>query len=79
MHEKDVVATEFVAKLPRRFEKRLRLDVTDGAADLGDDDIGARFFGGLQSHPALDLVGDVRDDLNRVAQILAAALALNHL
>ena len=29
---------------------------------------------GLQPHPALDLVGDVRDDLHGVAEVLAAAL-----
>ena len=30
---------------------------------------------GLQAHAALDLVGDVRDDLHGVAEVLAAALA----
>ena len=34
---------------------------------------------GLQAHAALDLVGDVRDDLHGVAEVLAAALAGDHL
>ena len=33
----------------------------------------------LQAHPPLDLVGDVRDDLHRVAEVLAAALARDDL
>ena len=34
---------------------------------------------GLQAHAALDLVGDVRDDLHGVAEVLAAALARDDL
>ena len=34
---------------------------------------------GLQAHAPLDLVGDVRDDLHGVAEVLAAALARDHL
>ena len=33
----------------------------------------------LQAHPPLDLVGDVRDDLHGVAQVLAAAFARDNL
>ncbi len=79
MHEEDVLASELMADLTRRLDERLRLDVADGAADLGDDDIGLGRLVGLQAHAALDLVGDVRDDLHRVAEVLAAALAGDHL
>ncbi|KIV40384.1 hypothetical protein TR09_00010, partial [Vibrio parahaemolyticus] len=55
-----------------------RLDVADRSADLGDDHVrsglAVRTGLRLEAHPALDLVGDVRDDLDRVAQVLAAAL-----
>ena len=34
--------------------------------------------GGLGPHPLLELVGDVRDDLHRVAEVLAAALPGDH-
>jgi hypothetical protein len=55
----------------------LGLDVADGSTDFGDDDVGDLLQGhrlGRQAHAPLDLVGDVRDDLNGVAEVLAAAL-----
>ena len=74
MHEEHVLATEFVAHLPCGLDERLRLDVADRAADLGDDHVGLRRLAGLQAHAALDLVGDVRNDLHGVAEILSAPL-----
>jgi hypothetical protein len=41
VQEEDVVAAEVVADLTGGLEERQRLDVADGAADLGDDDVGA--------------------------------------
>ena len=79
--EEHVAASELVAHLASGLDERLGLDVADRAADLGDDHVGRRRTVGrglcLQPHPALDLVGDVRDDLHRVAQVLAATLALD--
>ena len=40
--KKTFVAAELVADLARRLDERLRLDVADRAADLGDDDVGLR-------------------------------------
>ena len=76
MHEEHVLAAELVAHLAGRLDERLGLDVADRAADLGDDHVGRRrpSRARLQAHPALDLVGDVRDDLHGVAEVLAAAL-----
>ena len=45
-------------KLADRLEKRQRLDVADGAADLGHDEIDVGGFGD-QRDALLDLVGDV--------------------
>ena len=72
VEEEHVVAADVVAHLARGLEERLALDVADGAADLRDDDVhvGAR----LSAHASLDLVGDVRNDLHRVAEVLAATL-----
>ena len=42
VHEEDVLAAELVAHLARRLDERLRLDVADRAADLGDDHVGLR-------------------------------------
>src|SRR5699024_3145964 len=64
--EEYIVAADVVTDLARRLEEGLGFDVADGAADLGDDDIGPVLLGtfGLGAHPRLDLVGDVRDDLD---------------
>ena len=43
----------------------------DGAADLDDGDVDAL---GRVAHARFDLVGDVRDDLHRGAEVLAAPL-----
>ena len=67
-----VVAADVVADLTGRLQEGLRLDVADGAADLVDDDVVARL--GHAEHALLDLVGDVRDDLHALAQVVAAAL-----
>lgn len=79
VHEEHAVAAELVAELAGGLEERLRLDVADRAADLGDDHVGTRLFMRLQAHAALDLVGDVRDDLHGVSEVLAAALARDDL
>ena len=81
-HESDVdvehvVASDVLAELADRLEERQALDVAHGAADLGDQDVDAE----LLRQPvdaALDLVGDVRDDLHGAAEKVAAALLLDH-
>ncbi len=72
VQEEDVVAAHLVAHLADGLEERQRLDVADRAADLGDDhvDVGT----GHAPDARLDLVGDVRDDLDGVAEVLAAPL-----
>ena len=67
MHKKDVVAANIVAHLACSLNKRLRLNVTNGAADFGDDHVWRWALVSLQTHAALDLVGDVRNHLNGVA------------
>src|SRR5207253_4850999 len=72
--EDGVVAPDLLPELPDGLEERQRLDVTHGAADLGNDDVVAR-----RGAPdgILDLVGDVGDDLDGGAEILAAALLVD--
>ncbi len=79
VHEEHVAAAQLVAHLAGGLDEWLRLDVADRAADLGDDHVGLRVVLRLQAHAALDLVGDVRDHLHGVAEVLAAALARDHL
>ena len=62
--------------LPDRLEKREALDVAHRAADLGDHDVGV---GGAQiEHLLLDLVGDVGDHLDGLAEKLPAAFLVDH-
>ena len=76
-HERDVdvahvVAPGLVAELPHRLEERQDLDVPDGSADFGDHDVDV--VGRQAADPALDLVGDVGDDLDGLAEVVASAL-----
>jgi hypothetical protein len=65
------VAADLVAQLPDRLEERKGLDVADGAADLDDLEVGALRLA-ERADPFLDLVGDVRDHLHRLAEVVAA-------
>ncbi len=81
-HEREVdeqaaAAPDVDRELADRLEERQRLDVADRAADLGDHEVDVARLGD-QRDPLLDLVGDVRDDLHRPAEVVAAALAANH-
>src|SRR4051812_20053377 len=71
----DVVAAELKPHLPDSFQEGQRLDVAHRAAHLDDRHIG---FAGAALDEALDLVGDMRDDLHRAAEVVAAALFLDH-
>ena len=74
MDEAHVVRALVAAELAHGLEERLALDVADGAAELGDDHIGAGLL--LDAEEALlDGVGDVRDDLHGAAEEIAATLA----
>jgi len=70
-----IVAAFLDAHLADGFEKRQRLDVAHGTAHLDDRHVGA-FGPALDEN--LDLVGDMRNDLNGLAQIFAAPLLLDH-
>ena len=76
VQEEAVVAADVVADLAGGLEERQGLDVADGAADLGDHDVDAGATHGPD--PVLDLVGDVRDHLDRVTEVVAAALLGDH-
>ena len=64
------------AELAHRLQEGKRLDVAHGAADLGDDEV---VLAGVaeQLDVALDLVGDVGDDLDGLAEIVASALLVD--
>ena len=70
-------ASHVDGELTNRLEKRQRLDVADGAADLGDDEVNVRGLGD-QRDALLDLIGDVRHDLDGAPEVVTPALAPDH-
>ena len=66
-----MVARQLVAELADRLEERQAFDVADGAADLDQDEVDAVI---ALEDEVLDGVGDVRDDLDGGAEIVAAPL-----
>ena len=81
VHEGDIVSAQVSAHLTRGLQEGLGLDITHGSANFRDDDIGgiAMSIGhSLGAHNALDFIGDVRDDLDGIAQVFAAAFLRNN-
>ena len=67
------LVTDLLAHLADRFEERKALDIANGSADFRDDNI--RFLLLRQPNNALlDLVGDVRNNLDGGAKIVARAV-----
>ena len=69
---KNCVATAILQrKFADGFEERQAFDVAGGAADFGDDNVRAAFFGhGM--HAVFDFIGHVRNHLHGLAEIIAA-------
>jgi len=65
---------QFVAQLPNSLEKRQALDIAYGAADFDQDEIVS--VGPIEDE-FFDGVGDVRDDLDGRAEIIAPPLLAN--
>ena len=63
--------------LPDGLQEGQGLDVTHGAADLGDNHVRRVSLAGDKEDIALNLVGDVGDDLDGRAQIFAPALPVD--
>src|SRR3954452_10054291 len=82
VQEEAVVAADVLTHLTGGLEEGQRLDVPDGAADLGDHHVGAVAVLGVgvghRPDAGLDLVGDVGDHLYGVAEVVAAALLGDH-
>jgi hypothetical protein len=80
VHEGGVGRAQLQAELAHGLQEGQGLDVAHGAADLDDGHIHrvGRAEAGAALDVFLDLVGDVRDDLHRLAQVVAAALLLQH-
>ena len=93
MEETAVLSADLLHQLTNGLQEDGALDIADGATDLNETDVGlvallvdgtagnggdpilVRSAQGLTTY--LDLVGDVGNDLDGLAEIVAAALALN--
>ena len=71
MHKTGVFAAEVLTHLADGFQEWQRFNVAYRPADFDDDDV---TVGGDFAHGVLDFVGDVRDDLDRLTQVVAASL-----
>ena len=77
MDEAAVLLALLEAHLTDGLEEGLALDVAGGAADLSDDHVSLG-GGGQIVDVALDLVGDVGDDLDGLAEVSALTLLVQH-
>ena len=75
VHQQRAAGAQLHAQLTHRLQERQRLDVAGGAADLDDRHVGVA---GALLDLQFDFVGDVRDHLHGGAQVLAAALLIQH-
>ena len=75
MQEGNVLGAHVQADLANGLQKRQGFDVAHRAAHLDDADVGVS---GAGKYRVPDFVGYVRNDLNRGAQVAAAALARDH-
>ena len=73
--ERRVLAPDLERELADGLEERQALDVADRAADLADQDVGVA---DAAADARLDLVGDVRDHLDGLAEVVAAPLLGDH-
>ena len=71
MDQDRMAAGQFLDELAHRLEEGQALDVADGAADLAEHEIG---IVGIRLDVVLDDVGDMGNDLDRAAQVVAAPL-----
>ncbi|OIQ69590.1 hypothetical protein GALL_488070 [mine drainage metagenome] len=75
MHQQAFAARAFVDELADRLEERQALDIANGAADFAKHEIDLIF---TDVKEVFDFIGDVRDDLNGFAEVVATALFFQH-
>src|SRR6187549_1347700 len=77
MDEDRIIAPLFITHLTNRLHERQRLNIANRAADLNDENIGLMRVS-YSTYGSLDLVGDMRDDLDRLTQVVAASFLFDH-
>ena len=76
MDVQHVVFTHILFYLANRFQEGKTFDIAYGAADLSNHKIRV-FTVADPEYPGLDFIGNVGNDLNRTAQVIAPALLRN--
>jgi hypothetical protein len=76
MDVQHIVTPDILAHLANSLQKRQPFDIADSSADFDDHHVRPGLTGN-SSDPRLDLIGDVWDDLDRAAKVIATALFLN--
>ncbi|CAB4622013.1 unannotated protein [freshwater metagenome] len=71
-----IVASGFIAKLANRLEERQNLNVAYRATHFGNHDV--CIFSSYTTNPPFDFVGDVRNNLHSLSEIVATALCGQH-
>ncbi len=74
---KHIVTTGVFPHLADGFEERQSFDITDGAANLNEDDIRLRFLS-QALEACFDFIGDVGHDLNGPPEEIATPLPRDH-
>jgi len=75
VHQDGLPTRAFVDELADGFEEGQALDVADGAADLAEHEVD---LGVADAEEVLDLVGDVGDHLDGLAEVVATAFLFQH-
>ena len=76
VHVAHVVAANFFTELTNRLEERQDLNVANGATHFSDHDVD--IIGSEALDASLDFVGDVRDDLHSLSEIVTTALSCQY-
>ena len=72
------VPAQLPTQLSDGLHKRCTLNITNGAAHLGNHEVKLFALFVLSQHSALNLIRDMRHHLNGLAQIITTALAVYH-
>src|SRR5690606_6329533 len=80
MHEGSVIAPQTQTQLTRSFKERQGFNIPDRTANLNNGHVGFPIPTGARapSDKFLNLIGDVRDDLHGLAQIITPPFLPQH-
>ena len=75
MDQNGIIVAHLMLELTNGFQERLAFDITYRTADLDDGDAGL-IIGKVAVKAALDLIGDMRNDLYGTSAVITTTLLL---